>query len=595
MRVYLSIIVILLVSSCAPHAKQVHKNPFQPANADVKEKGDHAEADASQISKEALQAILQDKSDEFLYMASKAAMADRNYPLALSFLKTLSARSTELTPQLELARLYLLAKKPAGAEELLQPFLQKFPMDVSLKKISDETMLLHQLYARALLEQGKATQALAYLQSMLDAHPAMDEARIRLIQGYMAQKQLDKAEVQLVAGLARKETTVLLHLQVELALRQENIKKARRTIRHLRTLQPDDEQVVILYSEIELQANNNKRAERILRDFFKAHPSSLRIGNQLGKILIHQQRGDEAVVVYQNLLQIGTAVPEILSTLGMLYYEQKEYVKAAKAFADGLELQPENDTFHFYLAVNKDLLNQFDLAKQHYARVTEKNPRYALSQLRVAVIEMNQDQIDAAESILLSLLKKKPAFTDGWALISALYLEKKEYQLLLDRTEKALQLKEIPDSLLLNRAIAQDHFKRYAKIEQTIKQLLQQSPDNPEALNFMGYSLAERGERLAEAETYVRKALKQKPDNGYYLDSLAWIHYQQGDYPEAILIQRKALTLVGAVDPIMHEHLGDMLWRQGDQQAAKEAWQNALDDKNSINKKILQQKLKSGL
>jgi len=143
--------------------------------------------------------------------------------------------------------------------------------------------------------------------------------------------------------------------------------------------------------------------------------------------------------------------------------------------------------------------------------------------------------------------------------------------------------------LLFNRAAAFEGLKQYNEAAGQIKKLFTIEPDNIEALNFLGYLYAEQGVQLDEAEKLIRRALKEHPDNGYYLDSLAWVHYQRAEYDKALAVQREAIGLVPN-DPVMREHLGDMLWKSGKLDEARATWKDAIklghEDRRSMQNKI---------
>ena len=114
---------------------------------------------------------------------------------------------------------------------------------------------------------------------------------------------------------------------------------------------------------------------------------------------------------------------------------------------------------------------------------------------------------------------------------------------------------------------------------------------NAEALNYLGYLLAVRGEQLDEAIQLVQRALKEEPDNGAYLDSLGWAYFRRGNLDEA------EKYLVAAVKQIpdnseIQEHLEDLFARRGRYADAVAAWTRALNgdgqdiDKGAIEKKI---------
>jgi len=117
---------------------------------------------------------------------------------------------------------------------------------------------------------------------------------------------------------------------------------------------------------------------------------------------------------------------------------------------------------------------------------------------------------------------------------------------------------------------------REGDAEKALRQVVAVEPQHPNALNYLGYILALRGENLDEAIDLVRRALDQDPDNGAYLDSLGWAYYKRGDLDEA----ERYLTAAAEQLPEnseIQDHLGDLFARAGRYAEAIAAWQRALD------------------
>jgi tetratricopeptide (TPR) repeat protein len=116
---------------------------------------------------------------------------------------------------------------------------------------------------------------------------------------------------------------------------------------------------------------------------------------------------------------------------------------------------------------------------------------------------------------------------------------------------------------------------RSADAETTLRQVLVLEPSNPNALNYLGYLLAMRGDKLDEAVQLVRKALEAEPDNGAYLDSLGWAHFKRGDLAEAEKYLNAAAERMPANSEVL-DHLGDVFARRGRVDEAIAAWNKAL-------------------
>src|SRR5271157_4482294 len=104
---------------------------------------------------------------------------------------------------------------------------------------------------------------------------------------------------------------------------------------------------------------------------------------------------------------------------------------------------------------------------------------------------------------------------------------------------------------------------------------LVEKPDDECALSFIGYTLAVAGKAPARAESQGRKAGALKPEDGYIMDSLGWILFKTGKADEALQHLEKAADKV-KTDPIVAEHLGDILLAKDKKQDALEAYRRSL-------------------
>ena len=139
-------------------------------------------------------------------------------------------------------------------------------------------------------------------------------------------------------------------------------------------------------------------------------------------------------------------------------------------------------------------------------------------------------------------------------------------------SDKGLKNKWTPYFL---RGIAQDQSGNWEAAKTDLYKALELSSENPEVLNYLGYSLIERREKLIEALRMIENAVSQKPESGYIVDSLAWCLFRLGRYNEAVVPMERAIELE-PTDPIVNDHLGDVLWMVGRKREAKFQWNKAL-------------------
>jgi Flp pilus assembly protein TadD len=108
-----------------------------------------------------------------------------------------------------------------------------------------------------------------------------------------------------------------------------------------------------------------------------------------------------------------------------------------------------------------------------------------------------------------------------------------------------------------------------------MRKALELEPNQPQVLNYLGYSFVDRGEKLDEALAMIQRAVAGQPDSGYILDSLAWAYYRLGRYDEALVPMEQA-SLLEPVDPVVTDHLGDVYWAVGRTREAEFQWHRAL-------------------
>ena len=100
-------------------------------------------------------------------------------------------------------------------------------------------------------------------------------------------------------------------------------------------------------------------------------------------------------------------------------------------------------------------------------------------------------------------------------------------------------------------------------------------PDNAPTLNYLGYMLADRGERLDESVAFLKKALAIDPENGSYLDSLGWAYYKSNKFDLAVDNLKRAAGQLKS-NSVIQDHYGDVLFKLGRYDEAIEAWTRAL-------------------
>jgi len=132
------------------------------------------------------------------------------------------------------------------------------------------------------------------------------------------------------------------------------------------------------------------------------------------------------------------------------------------------------------------------------------------------------------------------------------------------------------EELLYARAFLYERMDRVEDALNELRALLEQNPDDPIALNAVGYTLADRTDRYEEAYGYIKRAYDEAPDNAAIVDSMGWVEYRMGNNEAAIGHLRRAWSM--SRDPEIAAHLGEVLWKSGDREGAEEIWFESLGE-----------------
>ena len=523
----------------------------------------------------------------FLYLSAQNAIKEGKVNEAIAFLTALVQKDARaVNPRLQLAELLLLRGNSQQAIIYIDEILKHGDVEESLRPA------LSLLHARALATAGKKDQAIAELEKALVSHPDHFAARLLLTRLYMETGNMDAAHFSVQKAIAKEDNLALRQLQAQLYIREGKLQQAWGTFEIMRKMAPDDEAPVLMLHNLANRMSDTAAAEKVLRDFLAGHKDALRVHAMLGRLLAAQKRLDEAIVVYKALAEKTHGDADIVTSLGLLYYQKEDYGQAEALFRKALQTRP-NAAIRFYLAATLDAGGKDDEAAELYNQVDPKDPSYSEAQMRLAGMAFEQDKLDVAAERLKALIAQQPAAVDAYSMLSAVRLSQESYRLAIEETQAAMQFEKPSVRLLFNRAAAFESLKEYAEAEKELKRLLEIDPEYADGLNFLGYLYAEMGINLVEAEALILRALKLKPDDGYYLDSLAWVYFKRSDFAEALTTQNRAIEQTGE-DPVMHDHLGDILWQNAKPEEARQAWTKAIGLKHKEPEK-LQRKISEGL
>ena len=225
-------------------------------------------------------------------------------------------------------------------------------------------------------------------------------------------------------------------------------------------------------------------------------------------------------------------------------------------------------------------LDQHDLAIEAFAGVAQDHPDYHAAELgRIGELRA-LGKIDAAIEALTNLSKTHGDLPVIYSTLGDLHRRERNFEDATLAYDAALA--RTPETgargrwfLYYARAISYERRGMWPEAEADFRRALELEPEQPQVLNYLGYSLVEKQIKLDEALDMIERAVAGRPDSGYIVDSLGWVLYRLGRYEEAVGHMERAVELM-PVDPVVNDHLGDVYWAVGRQREAEFQWQRAL-------------------
>lgn len=264
-----------------------------------------------------------------------------------------------------------------------------------------------------------------------------------------------------------------------------------------------------------------------------------------------------------------------------------------------LYLRPEQTEMKLLVAALLNDVQQYALAAEAFALVDVADPAFHAAEIGRADALKAAGDTEGAIAVLKDLAKSHGQIVQVQLALGDALRRAERYDEALVAYDAGIALISGPAPwswpLHYNRAICLERLGRFAEAEPGFRKALELAPNQPQVLNYLGYTFIDRGENLDEALGMIKAAVAAAPDQGYIIDSLAWAFYRLGRFAEALEPMERA-SLLEPVDPIVTDHLGDVYWVNGRKLEAQFQWQRALSfEPTEKDAERIRAKLKMGL
>ena len=434
-----------------------------------------------------------------------------------------------------------------------------------------------QILGSMLLLEKKYDEALVHLEVLLDSIKDDPEQLSSVIAALVEQQEDQPHALEMMEKLLAKspKNPVVLFTYSRLLLQDKQYDQALKMLRTLLTQVPDHNEAVPLYALILEKQDKQKLALYWMKQALQTYPKKSDWRLIYARMLAEAEQFEESIQQFKQLLSEKPDEEHFLYVLGILSVQLNQFSAAKEYFLQLIKLDKRVNTSRYYLGQIAQEEKELKKAISWYQQI-DRGSNYLNAQARIAVILAKQGELDKALEQLRTVRKNRPDDAINLMILEANLLDDyKRYSEAMTVYNAALKLEPENTELLYMRAMIAEKMGDLALLEKDLRTVLVIDPKNTDSLNALGYSLLEHTTRYQEAYELIKKAFDLKPSSYYILDSMGWVLYKLGKHEEAISYLHQALTKQN--DPEIAAHLGEVLWKNGEQYKAKSIWKQALE------------------
>lgn len=583
-RLLVALGLALLVAGCAAPAPKKEPEPTAapepeepPASEETAAEEPAPESPPEQPPEDTAEAAAQEQAEPEpartggltgpnLYRLLVADLAGRkgNLDVALQgYLET--ARETRDPRVAERAtRLALYANRPEAAREAATRWSELAPDSVEA----------HSVLARLYLRAGEVDPATRELRRVIELAGDDIAGGLERVQSITSGSRNAEAALAAIERIAADypDRATAQYAVAELAAELERHQRALAALERALAIDPDYTEALVLRAEVKGAVGREDEGLAELEDAYRQYPGDRDLALGYVRLLIDAGRIEEGRGEMQRVHERFGDDPQAVYSLALLAMQAEIWTDARLYLERLVQMDARTSQAHYYLGRIAQQEGECTRALRHYIKVGQGEHRFD-AELRTAVCMAEVERIDEAR---LHLERMRSRYQAERALAQIARTHARVERIAgnpargLDILGTAVE--RFPDNLDLrySRALLAAELDRFPVARTELEAILEREPDNPRALNALGYMLADRNRELERARSMIERALEQNPADAATLDSMGWVLYRLGRNREALEYLRRAWQ--ADPDPEIAAHLGEVLWILGQRAEARRIW-----------------------
>lgn len=434
--------------------------------------------------------------------------------------------------------------------------------------------------AAILLELGRVDEARAEFERLI----ALESAQGSIDQVYMRIAAILSRQSNREGALATMEQLVGRHPEsamaqfalAHLSVRLGDLERALAASDRALAQRADWDEAVLFKARILVSRKETTQAQQFYESHLQRFPGATAVRTNYARFLVDQKQWESARQQFMRVVADAPDDAESTYAVGLLSLQAGKPEAAEEWLQRALALRPHNDQARLYLAQIAEDRKDYAAAARWYDAV-ETGEHYFEAQTRLGIVMARRGDLAKARAHLQALAAETDAQRVQRTLSEEQILrDAQQYREALAVLNRALAAMTDNKDLLYARALLAEKLDMLDVLESDLRNIIRQDPKHAQALNALGYTLADRTTRFSEAELYLSQALAIKPDDPYILDSMGWLQFRLGNHTESVKYLRRALEVRS--DAEIAAHLGEVLWVMGNRKEAESVWDRALHD-----------------
>ncbi len=434
-----------------------------------------------------------------------------------------------------------------------------------------------QLVTALYLRNGQSDEALAHMEEILARSESRSENGFLFIAGLLSREKDKRAALGIMEQLVARyqDNPDALFAYSHLAMRLGELAEATEAIDKTLVIRPDWVPAVLQKARLMNAQDKTSQTLGYLKEAVDKTPDEIDYRLFYARLLADEDRLAEAFDQFKVIADLSPENEDALFALGFIALQLDRLDEAEKYLTRLKDTGGRGFEVNYYLGRLEEARNNDEEAKSWYGSIVQ-GEHYMNAQIRIIVITAKNDDLVGARAHIEALKAQRPTQKLRLTLVEGEILtDNDEYEAAMEVYNQALG--EFPDNtdLLYARSMVAEKLDQLELMEADLTKILARDPNNAEALNALGYTLADRTERYDEALELIQRALELRPSDFYIVDSMGWVQYRLGNYEESVKYLRRALDI--KMDVEVAAHLGEVLWVMGEKEEAREVWQSALE------------------